>query len=262
MKIGVCIKQVPDTASKIRAKDDGSGIAEENIKYIISPYDEFGIEEALRTKEKTAGSDVTVFSVGGKRVQEALRTALAMGVDQAVHVNTEGSTTVDSLAVARVLAAQVKAAGSELVFTGRHAVDDDNAQVSQMLAEVLGWPHVTGVSKFELQADGKRARVERVVEGGAKEIWEIELPCVLAATKGLNEPRYASLKGIMQAKSKPLKEVAIAQAGVAADQLKSVVSWTSYKNPPQRTAGKVYKDDPIKAAQEVVRLLRTEAKVI
>jgi electron transfer flavoprotein beta subunit len=262
VKIGVCIKQVPDTAAKIRAKEDGSGIAEENLKYVISPYDEYALEEALRTKEKLAGSEVVAISVGPKKAQEALRSALATGCDRAIHINTDGHGFLDSLAVARLLAAQIKAEGLDLLFTGRNAADDDNAQVSQMIGELLAWPHVTTVSKFELAADGGKARAERDIEGGAKEVWEFELPAVIAATKGLNDPRYASLKGIMQAKSKPLKEVAVAQAGISAEALKSHVSWGAYRNPEERKAGRVFKDDPKKSAAEVAKLLREEAKVI
>lgn len=262
MKIGVCIKQVPDTAAKIRVKDDRTGIVEDGMKFVMSPYDEYAVEEALRTKEKIPGSEVVVFTVGIKRAQETLRNALAMGCDRAVHINADGKPGIDSLAVARLLAAQLKAEGSELVFTGRHAADDDNAQVSQMLAEILSWAHVTIVSKFTMDADGKRAQVERDIEGGAREIWSVELPAVFAATKGLNEPRYASLKGIMAAKTKPLKEVSVAQAGVADADLSPKVVWSNYEMPAERKAGKIFKDDPAAAVKEVVRLLREEAKVI
>jgi electron transfer flavoprotein beta subunit len=262
MKIGVCIKQVPDTASKLRVKEDRTGVVEDGIKFVLSPYDEYAVEEALRTKDKIAGSEVVVLSVGPKRTQEALRTALAMGCDKAVHVNTDGHAGVDSLGVARLLAARVKELGLELLFTGRHAADDDNAQVSQMLAEFLGWPQMTVVSKFTLAPDGRSAVAERDVEGGTKEVWEVTLPAVFAATKGLNEPRYASLKGIMQAKSKPMTEVAVATAGVGEADLSPKVAWSGYAPPPERKAGKQFKDDPLKAVTEVVRLLREEAKVI
>jgi electron transfer flavoprotein beta subunit len=262
VKIGVCIKQVPDTASKIRIKEDKSGIAEDGLKFVIGPYDEYAVEEALRTKEKSAGSEVVALSVGPKRTQEALRSALAMGCDRAIHINAEGKSGLDSLSVARLLATRVKVEGLELVFTGRHATDDDNAQVTQMMAEFLNWPHVTVVSKFALEADGKKARVERDIDGGSREVWEVELPAVFAASKGLNEPRYASLKGIMQAKSKPLMDVPIAQVGVAEAELSPKVMWANFEPPPERAQGKLYKDDPAKAVAEVVKLLRSEAKVI
>src|ERR1051326_4488605 len=141
MKIAVCVKQVPDTATKISAKSDGSGVNEDNTKHIMSTYDEFAVEEALKTKEKVAGSEVVVLSVGPKKCQEVLRNALAMGVDRAVHINSEGKS-LDSLGVAKVLSKQIQEEGSELVFTGRVATDDDNAQVSQMIAELLHWPQV------------------------------------------------------------------------------------------------------------------------
>ncbi|MFH1262380.1 MAG: electron transfer flavoprotein subunit beta/FixA family protein [Pseudomonadota bacterium] len=262
MKIGVCIKQVPDTASKLRVKEDRSGISEEGIKFVVSPYDEYAVEEALRTKEKIAGSDVTVLTVGPKRAQEALRTALAMGCDKGVHVVSDGHASLDSLAVSKLLASRVKDLGLDLVFTGRHAVDDDNAQVSQMLAEFLGWPHVTVVSKCTISPDGKSARVERDVEGGTKEVWEVTLPAVLAGTKGLNEPRYASLKGIMQAKSKPFTTLSVAEAGLSEGELASKVTWSGYVPPPERKPGRMFKDDPVQAVEEVVRLLRQESKVI
>lgn len=259
MKIAVCLKQVPDTATKMKVKDDRSGIAEEGIKFIMSPYDEFAVEEALRTKEKGLAQEVVAITVGPKRTQEALRGALAMGCDRAIHIDTE-TQTLDSLGVARLLAEKIKTEGCTLVFTGRQAVDDDNAQVSQMLAEFLNAAHVTVASKFVLE--GTKALVERDIEGGAKEVWEVELPAVIAATKGLNEPRYASLKGIMQAKTKPMQVALWNSLGVSADDLSAKVSWANYSLPPERSAGKMFKDDPATAVSEVVRLLRQEAKVI
>ncbi len=258
MKIGVCIKQVPDTATKIGVKEDHSGILEDNTKYIVSPYDEYALEEALRTKEKIGNSEVIVLSVGQKRTAEALRNALAMGCDKAIHINTEGQGFLDSHAIAKLLATKIQSESIVLVFTGRHAVDDDNCQVSQMLAEFLKCPHVTMVSKFALE--GSKAKVERDVEGGAKEIWEVELPAVFAATKGLNEPRYASLKGIMQAKSKSLSDIPVTQT--FAQDLTPKVLWSNYQMPAERKVGKIFKDEPAKAVKEVVRLLREEAKVI
>lgn len=260
MKIAVCIKQVFDTATKIKLKDDRSGVAEEGAKFILSPYDEFAVEEALRTKEKGLATEVVVFSVGSKRVQETLRSALAMGADRAVHVDTEGAPALDGLGIAKLLARKIKSEDIGLVFTGRQAVDGDGAEVSQMVAEYLGCPHVTLVSKFTL--DGGKAVVERDIEGGAKEVWEVTLPAVLAATKGLNEPRYASLKGIMAAKSKPLQSLLWNTLDLPAADLAPKTTWANYTLPAERTAGKIFKDDPAKAVTEVVRLLRAEAKII
>lgn len=262
MKIGVCIKQVPDTASKIRVNESRTGIVEEGIKFVMGPYDTYAVEEALRTKEKIEGSEVILFSVGPKEAQLALRSGLELGCDRAVHVSTTGAAPIDSLGVAKVLGKKLQDEGIEICFTGRQATDDDNAQVSQMTAEVLGWPHVTVVSKVEIDADGKKTRVERDVEGGNKEIWEVELPAILAATKGLNEPRYASLKGKMQAKKKPLQEIPIAEMDLPESEWKSRVEVTNYAPPAERKEGKLFKEDPEKAVLEVVRLLREEAKVI
>ncbi len=262
MKIGVCIKQVPDTASKIRIQGEGAGVQEENLKFVISPYDEYAVEEALRTKEKIEGSEVVVISLGPKRAQEAIRSALAMGCDRAVHINSEDQKYTDGLVVARLLAHAIKTEGLELVFTGRHAADDDNAQVSQMVAELLDWPQVTQVSKFELESDGKKARVERDIEGGARQVWEVTLPAVIAANKGLNEPRYAALKGIMAAKKKPLDSKTVAETGIGQAELTSKTTWSNYALPPERPEGKIFKDDPAESVKEVVRLLREEAKAI
>lgn len=260
MKIGVCVKQVPDTTTKIALKDDATGIKEEGVKFIISPYDEFAVEEAIRLKEKNAGSEVVVFTFGPKRTQEALRAALAMGADRAVHVTSEGLPATDSLSTSKILAKAIAKEGIEILFTGRHAIDDDCAQVSQMVAEKLQWPHVTVVSKFTL--DGKSAIVERDVDGGAKEVWSVELPAVFAANKGLNEPRYASLPGIMKAKSKPLAALTVADLGLSPDDVKAKVHYAQFQIPSEERKMKVFKENPAQAVAEVVRLLREEAKVI
>lgn len=260
MKIGVCIKQVPDTTTKITLKDDGTGIKEEGVKFIVSPYDEFAVEEAIRLKEKNAGSEVVVFTFGPKRTQEALRAALAMGADRAVHVTSDGLSATDSLGTSKILAKAIQKEQIEILFTGRHAIDDDCAQVSQMVAEKLQWPHVTVVSKFTL--DGKNAIVERDVDGGAKEVWSVELPAVFAANKGLNEPRYASLPGIMKAKSKPLAALTITDLGLSENDVKGKVHYSKFQIPSEERKMKIFKENPAQAVAEVVRLLREEAKVI
>ena len=257
MKIGVCVKHVPDTAANIKVKSDGSGIEEQGVKFAISPYDEFAVEEALKTKENLGSGEVFAMTVGSKKSQEVLRSALAMGCDKATHIEAE---TVDPLMTAKLLAKKVQAEGLELVFTGRHATDQDNAQVSQMMAEILGWPHVTVVSSFEL--DGNKAKLTRDADGGTKEQWEVELPAVIAASKGLNEPRYASLKGIMQAKSKPLENLTPDALGLSGEDAEAKVEIKKYMAPPERKAGQMFKDDPEQAVKDVVRLLREEAKVI
>jgi electron transfer flavoprotein beta subunit len=262
MKIGVCIKQVPDTTAKILVREDGTGIKEDGIKFVISPYDEFAVEEAIRLKEKNAGSEVIVFTFGPKRAQEALRSALAMGADRAVHITTENLPSVDSLSTAKVLTKALQKESVEILFTGRHAIDDDCAQVSQMIAEKLQWPHVTVVSKFVLEQDSKTATVERDVDGGSKEVWSVNLPAVFAASKGLNEPRYASLPGIMKAKSKPLAQMTVGDLGLSADDVKAKVVYSHFQVPSEERKMKIFKEPAQQAVVQVVKLLREEAKVI
>lgn len=259
MKIAVCVKRVPDTASNIKLNATGQGIIEDGLKFIISPYDEFGVEEGLKTKEKLGAGEVTALTVGDDKSQDVLRSALAMGCDKAVMVQSQEQ--LSGLSVAKLLAGKIKADGYQLVFTGKHAIDDDAAQVSQMTAQLLDWPHVTSVSQFEL-IDENTAKVHRDVDGGNQEVWEIKLPAIFAASKGLNQPRYASLKGIMQSKSKPIDKVSAADLGLDEGALSNNVKVVGYEEPPARQAGQIFKDNPQEAVKEVVKKLREEAKVI
>ena len=196
MKIAVCVKQVPDTEARVRIAPDGKGIVEGDISWIVSPYDEFAIEEALLLKEK-AGGEVVVLSLGPDRVQAALRTGLAMGADSGIHLKDPAFDAADTFGVARALAAAIKALAPDLVICGQTGVGGDNAQVPGLLAEMLDLPQVTMAVTLEVQ-DGQ-ATVVREIEG-ARETWQTSLPAVITAQKGLNDPRYASLKGIMAAK--------------------------------------------------------------
>ena len=258
MKIAVCVKRVPDTASQIKLNADQSGIAPEGVKFIISPYDEFGVEEALKIKENKGEGDVSVITVGNEKAQDVLRSALAMGCDKAVLIESEKNS---SLAAAKCLAAKIKAESYDLVFTGKNAIDDDASQVSQMTAQLLSWPHVSSVSSFELTDNGT-AKVHRDVNGGDQEVWEIKLPAVFAATKGLNQPRYASLKGIMQSKSKPIEKISVSDLGLSEESLNSNVTVHSLEMPQGRQEGQMFKDNPQEAIKTVVQKLREEAKVI
>jgi electron transfer flavoprotein beta subunit len=261
MNIIVCVKQVPDTETKIRVKNDASGIETGDIKWIMNPYDEFAVEEALKTRDRLAdGSTVTVFTLGPKaRAVEVLRTALAMGADNAVLVDTPD--TQDSNSTARALAEAIKKeAAWGTVFTGKQAIDDDCAQVSQQLGQYLGIPHSTVVVKFDVAADKNSATVQREVEGGTKEVVELKFPAVIAADKGLNSPRYASLPGIMKAKKKEIKEYAFASLGVAGADRKIV--YEQFLLPPPRPAGKFLDGDASAQAAALVKALREEAKVI
>jgi electron transfer flavoprotein beta subunit len=257
MNIYVCIKQVPDTETKIKLNADGSGIDPTGIKWILSPYDEFAVEEALRLREKNAGSAVTVLSAGPTRVVEAIRTALAMGCDNAIHV--EIPETADNNFSAKALAGALKKeAKVDIVFTGKEAIDDGSAQTSQLLAEYFGIPCVTVVLGMEYGAESVKCK--REVEGGAVEMIETALPAVFAAQKGLNEPRYASLPNIMKAKKKEVKGLKAADVSVSDSDLK--IRYKNFQLPPPKQAGKKIAGDPAAQAKELVRALHEEAKVV
>jgi len=248
VKILVPIKRVPDPATTIRVLPDGSGIATDNVKWVINPFDEIAIEEALRIKEKLTG-EVVLVTVGQSSWQEQLRTGLAMGADRAVLVKHDGA--LDSLAIARILAKVISDEKPELVLLGKQAIDDDSNQVGQMLAEMLGWPQATFASKVEF-ADQK-VTVTREVDGGLEAI-AFNLPAVITTDLRLNEPRYASLPGIMKARKKELKEVPAESLGV---DLALKLKVKTLAAPPKRQAGK-----KVGSVQELVQVLHAEAKVI
>jgi electron transfer flavoprotein beta subunit len=262
MDIVVLVKQVPDTESIVQIAADGVSIKKDDIKWVMNPYDELAVEEALRIKEAKGGT-VTVVSVGPQKAQETIRTALAMGADKGVHVNDPKAEGSDSLAVARILAAALKAVPFNLIIVGQRGVDEDNYQVGAAVAELLGIPHVSMVVKAEL-LDGK-IRCHRVVEGGTVVV-EAPLPALFTTQRGLNDPRYASLPGIMKAKKKPLDVKTLADLGidpatVGAAGRKVVVK--ALRLPPQRKAVKMITGEtPEAVAAELVRVLHDEAKLI
>lgn len=258
MKIFVCVKQVPDTETKIKLLSDGSGIDETGVKWVMNPYDEFAVEEALKTKEAAAGSTVTVVTVGPKsRAADTLRTAMAMGADDAILIEAQGY--VDGFLAAKAMAEAIKKeGGADLVFTGKLAIDDNASATPQFLAEFLEIPHVTVVSK--LTVSEKSLEAEREVEGGTKEVFELQLPALVAANKGLNMPRYASLPGIMKAKKKPLKEISLADLGLSDSGAK--VAFSDYQLPPEKPPVQMIEGDPAQQAQELVKRLKDEAKVL
>ena len=251
MKILAAVKRVPDPETNIKVKPDGSGIVADNIKWVINPFDEIAVEEALRTKEKIAGSEVVLVSIGAEIVREQLRTGLAMGADRAILVVTDDA--LDPLGVARVLAKVVESEKPDLVFTGKQAIDDDSNAAGQMLAELLGWPQATFASKVELSGDQKSARVTREVDGGLETV-SFPLPGIITADLRLNVPRYASLPGIMKARKKELKVIPIADLGVDVAPRAKIVKMDP---PPKRQAGK-----KVESVEQLVELLHTEAKVI
>ncbi|MCY4643084.1 MAG: electron transfer flavoprotein subunit beta/FixA family protein [Bacteriovoracales bacterium] len=262
MNIFVCIKQVPDTETKIKPNDKGSYIDTTGIKWITNPYDEFAIEQALLLKAANTGSVVTAIRVGGVKDTEALRTAMAMGADEAILV--EAPDDLDSYSTAKALKGAMEKSGKkpDIVFCGKQAIDDDCLQVPQLLAQMLDIPSVSVIVGFEQK--GEDIVVKREIEGGSLEIYELKTPCLVATNKGLNTPRYASLPGIMRAKKKPLQQMGLEEVGVSPSESK--VKYSQFRLPPEKPPGKKF--DAMDEAQradvvgQVAQLLRKEAKVI
>ncbi len=264
VNIIVCLKQVPDTETQIKIASDGKSIVTDDIKWVINPYDEFGIEEALRLREKFGG-EVTVIGLGPKRVTESIRTALAMGADKGILITDEALEGSDSLATAKALASVIKDLDYDLIFAGQRGVDDDMGVVGAALAELLGIPSIALGVKVEVAEDAKTVKVHRPVEGQTLVI-EASLPALITAQKGLNEPRYASLPGIMKAKKKPLEEKSLADLGLDASDFGHAgrkIKIIEMTPPPQRAAGKIVEGETAQEkASELARLLHEEAKVI
>ena len=259
----VCMAYVPDTETKIKIASDGKSIDESDVKWIVSPYDEYALEEAIKTKEAKGAGTVTVLSLGPERAKTGIRECLARGADDGVWIDSKGAA-FDALSTARALADAIREGSYELVWFGTKGVGWDESLVGPMVAEVLGLPHVANVVKFEA-GDG-RVVCEREIEGAHEHV-ESPTPCVLTAQKGLNEPRYASLKGIMAAKKKPIREKTAEPGEAAGRTLKLELPpppkpchFVPGGDPKSSADGAAA--DPAGAARELVRLLREEAKVI
>jgi electron transfer flavoprotein beta subunit len=255
----VCISHVPDTESRIKIAAGGAGIDEAGLKFIVSPYDEFALEAAIRLKE-AQGGEVTVLTFGPDRAAQALRECLARGATRAVHIKGESSQ-ADSLGVARVLAAAIQQISPELVLLGKQGVGTDNSLVGPMLAELLGMPQINVITHLEV-ADGK-ATAHREIEG-AEEVITAPLPAVVTAQKGLNEPRYASLKGIMAAKKIAIDTKTVTDLGLdEKDIFGARVRVVSLEQPPEKSGGrKIDGSDPAAAAKEILRYIQEEAKAL
>jgi len=250
MNIIVCVKQVPDTETKIAPLADGSFVETTGIKWIMNPYDEFAVEEALKTKEKIGGDSIVyAISVGGDTNKESIRKALAMGVDEGILLKDESIR--DSFGIAHALADEIKSLGCEIAFFGKQSVDFDNSITGQVTAELLGYNCVPVVVDFKLE--GSKITAEREIEGG-REVVETELPAIITTQKGLNEPRYASLKGIMASKKKTIAEKAAAQSPNHSEII-------DMNLPNSKQPGRILGTDS-SAVAELVKLLREEAKVI
>jgi electron transfer flavoprotein beta subunit len=249
MKILVPVKRVVDFNVKVRVKSDQTGVELANVKMSMNPFDEIAVEEALKLREAGKATEVVAVSIGPTACQETLRTALAMGADRAILVETDAET--QPLGVAKALKALAEKESPGLVILGKQAIDDDSNQTGQMLAALLDWPQATFASKVEI-ADGK-ARVTREIDGGLETV-EVAIPAVITTDLRLNTPRYATLPNIMKAKKKPLENVKPADLGVdVTPRLKTV----SVSDPPKRKAGVMVKD-----VSELVDKLKNEAKVI
>lgn len=257
MNIVVCLKQTFDTEAKIVI--DGSGKIDSNgVNLVINPYDEFAIEEALKLKEKFGG-EVTAVTMGGEKVQESLRTALAMGCDKAVQVTDPAIDSPDEWMSAEILAKAVAQMPYDIILTGRIAVDDGSSQVAVRLADALDIPSVSSILKLEIEGD--KATVTREIDGGT-EVLEVSLPAVLTAQKGLNEPRYPSMMGIMKAKKKEIKMLTLADLGITIDDIPRKMVVTKFSLPTPRTGGLKVAGEAPEAAKELARLLHEVAKVI
>ncbi|AWX56197.1 electron transfer flavoprotein subunit beta/FixA family protein [Brevibacillus brevis] len=255
MNILVLLKQTFDTEEKIVIQN--GQINEEGIEFIVNPYDEYAVEEAVKLKEEN-GAEVTVITVGPERAEGALRTAIAMGADKAILVDP-GETEADEYTIARLITAAIKDQSFDLILGGNMSVDTGGGQVAIRVAEALGIPHISTITKLTI--DGDRATVERDVEGDM-EVIVVSLPFLATAQQGLNEPRYPSLPGIMKAKKKPMERLTPEDLALAIDERKARTTIVEQYLPAKKQAGRLMNGEIKEQVTELAQLLRTEAKVI
>ncbi|MBI4970973.1 MAG: electron transfer flavoprotein subunit beta/FixA family protein [Candidatus Omnitrophica bacterium] len=259
MNIVVCIKQVPDTNLQIRLNKDGSDIDRENLSFVMSPYDEFAVEEAIRIKEQFPDSMITVITLGPATAEDVLRQSLAMGADEAIHVLDTNIKIREGLITAKALAEVIRPLHPDLVLCGRQAVDDDAVQVGGALGELLGFPELAVACKALIDGNKRNATIERLLEGGIKQLIETELPCVITCQKGINEPRYPSLPGIMKAKKKIVKQIKMEELNI---ETESRILIHSLEIPTIQRKLHLIESEPQAEVRELIRLLHDEAKVI
>lgn len=255
MDILVCIKQVPDTSSQLKTSQDKKDIQREGLSYVINPYDEYAVEEALLIKERFGGK-VTVISLGAERVTEALRTCLALGCDEAIHLKMAPSQYVDPLSTAKLIHSVISKMPYDLILCGKQAVDDDAAETGPALAGLLNLPQATVATKIELSDNLKTAKVYQETEGALR-IIEARLPCVISCQKGLNVPRYATLTGIISAKKKGLKILEL-----NGDRLQNTIEVLELIEPEERKQGRILQGTVAEQVMELVRRLKEEAGVL
>ena len=258
MKIAVLVKRVPDTAATLQIAADNRSIVEEGVKFVMSPYDEHAMEEAIQLKESD-GAEVIVVSLGPAAEKDAVRSGLALGADWALMVTGEGVEGLSCRGTARALAEAVKTLSPDLILAGKQAVDDDESQVPERVAELLDLPHASVVTRLELS--GSTASVDSEIEGGHY-TFEVPMPAVLSAEKALNTPRYPTLPNIMKAKRKEIKEVSLADLGLSADDVASEFTVESLALPRQERLGKILDGEPAEQVQLLVKALREEEKVL
>ncbi len=264
MKVLVVVRQVPDSTTTIKIRPDGQDIDRAAIKMVVNPFDEFAIEQAVQLREKRKDvSSVTALIVGPAQAAEALRTALAVGADDGIHLQDPAFDKLDELQTAALIAAVVKGGGYDLVLIGKQEIDLDSGQLGPALAELLDIPHVGATVELEVAADGKSFAARRRVEG-AEEVVQVPLPALVTCDKGLCEMRYPSLPNLMKAKKKPVKVLKAADVPGFSDVAAGLggISLHTFQPPPERPPGKMLDGEPDQAAKELVRLLREEAKVI
>jgi len=263
MRVAVCIKQVPDTEARLEVAADGRWVAEEELPFVINESDEYALEEGLRIAE-ASGGEVVVYSLGPARVQEALRKALALGAARAVHLDDAAFAGGDAVATGRTLAAALAGESFDLVLTGSQSDDVGYGSTGSIVAGHLGWPHAWLVMGLEVE-EGGTAKVTREMEAGLNEIFRVELPAVIEVQAGINKPRYASLKGIMQAKRKPLDVMGIGDLGLEPGDVGAAGSRleiVSVAFPDSGGGAQIIEGDAATAAKTLVDKLRTEARVL
>ncbi|MET3574595.1 electron transfer flavoprotein subunit beta/FixA family protein [Bhargavaea ullalensis] len=257
MNIYALVKRTFDTEEKISVQN--GGIAEDGAEFIINPYDEYAVEEAIRVRDEHGG-EVTVLTLGGEDAEKQLRTALAMGADKAVLIDTEDDLDdMDEFTAAAIIAEYLKDKDADLILAGNVAIDGGSGQVGPRVAELLGINYVTTIT--ELKIDGEKANIVRDVEGDSETI-EAELPLLVTAQQGLNDPRYPSLPGIMKAKKKPLEELELDDLDIEEDDVEPKTERIEIFLPPEKAAGRILEGELQDQVKELVELLRTEAKVI
>jgi electron transfer flavoprotein beta subunit len=257
MKIAVLIKRVPDTASVFSIAESGKSIVKDNLKFIMSPYDEHALEEAIKLKE-AGDAEVIAVSMGPPETKDIIRTALALGADSGLLVSCEGIEGLSNKGAARVLAAALKTLSPDIVFAGKQAVDDDASQTPERVAELLDWPHASAITRFE--CDGSTATVDREIEGGHFTL-AIPLPAMLTTQKGINAPRYPTLPNIMKAKKKEINEVSMSDLGLSSEEVASNLEVESLSLPRQERLTKVLEGENVDQTKELVKMLREVEKV-